>query len=83
MKEIIESKLKAALSPSTLEVIDDSHKHIGHQGFKPNQSTHFSIIIASEKLQGKSRIEAHKLIYKTLEKEMKSDVHALAITVKY
>jgi BolA protein len=81
MKENIEYKLKGTLFPTVLEVIDDSHKHVGHQGWKPNKPTHFSIIIASEKFQGKSRIEAHKLIYKILEEEIKSGIHALAIKI--
>jgi hypothetical protein len=37
----IESKLREALNPSSLEVIDDSHHHAGHMGASPAGETHF------------------------------------------
>ena len=33
--ESIKSKLTAALTPSRLEIEDESHKHAGHSGWQP------------------------------------------------
>ena len=50
----IETKLTQALSPTTLEVIDESHLHIGHAGAKSGKG-HFRVRIASEAFRDKSR----------------------------
>lgn len=80
MKEIIEEKLKLNLSPSKIDIEDQSHKHIGHSGWKEGQATHFDVLIVSNKFVNQSRIQRHRCIYKILEEEMNSGIHALAIS---
>ena len=79
MKNIIEKKLRETLSPTLLELTDESHKHIGHSGWKKNQSTHFDLLIVSDRFKGMSNIQRHKCIYKILEQELQSGLHALSI----
>ena len=76
-------KLSDYFSPTHLEVINESHKHIGHSQSPNSGNSHFLIIIASEKLQGTSRLAGQRMIYKLLEKEMRNQIHALQIKIVY
>ena len=49
----IEAALRAALAPETLEVVDDSHQHVGHAGAR--EGRHFSVAITSARFQGLTR----------------------------
>lgn len=75
----LEAKLQAHLSPNYVKVIDDSYKHASHIGYRGKTGSHFLVTIISEKFAELSKIDRHRLIYKTLEAEMKSHIHALAI----
>ena len=77
--DTIEQKLREALSPSRLEVTDDSHKHAGHAGARPQGETHFSVEIATSAFEGKNRVERQRMVYGLLTNEMATDIHALAL----
>ena len=79
VKEIIAEKLAAAFTPESLDVQDESHRHEGHAGHRPGGETHFRVYIVSETFRGKSRIERHRMVNRTLAQELSSGVHALAI----
>ena len=76
-KSKIEKILKQELTIQSLEVIDDSHLHAGHSQAKGGG--HFTVLITSDDFKGKSPLERHRLIYKTLHKELQSEIHALSI----
>lgn len=78
--EIIREKLTVALAPSRLEVVDQSSRHEGHAGSRPEGETHFAVTVASAAFEGRSRIERQREVYKILAKELKEHVHALAVT---
>ena len=78
---IIEARLNEAFSPTELLVKDQSHLHAGHEGARDGRG-HFEVIICSEDLTGKSRIEAHRLVYDALGELMQTDIHALKINVR-
>ena len=77
--ERIISLLTKALSPTRIELQDDSAKHIGHAGAKPGGQTHYNLQIESDVFRGKSKVQRHQLIYALLEGEFKSGLHALSI----
>jgi len=79
VKTLIAEKLTAAFTPQSLDVVDESHQHVGHAGHRPGGQTHFRIHIVSEAFRGKSRIERHRMINQILSAELASGVHALAI----
>ena len=81
LKSIIEEKLKKELEPTFLEVIDNSHLHIGHYENKNSVESHFAIIIKSAKLENIKKIEAHRLINKLLQHEFVLGIHALEIKI--
>jgi len=78
--EIIEKKLHDALSPTLLEITDESHKHAGHTGWRPHCVTHIHIKISSHAFLDKSKVSIHKMIYKALDRELKNGLHAVSIT---
>lgn len=80
--DLIRSKLTAALSPSRLEIVDESHHHKGHAGARPKGETHFRVEIVSDAFRGKSRIERQRLVYAALAEEMSHDIHALSLVTR-
>jgi BolA family transcriptional regulator, general stress-responsive regulator len=73
----VAAALRAALTPSTLEVQDDSHLHAGHAGAK--EGRHFTVRIAAAAFEGKSRVARHRLVYDALQDLIAEGIHALAI----
>ncbi len=45
-------------------------------------NNHYSAKITSKIFNGKSKIEQHKLVYKSLKGKMGNELHALSITTK-
>ena len=79
IKAKIELLLTEVFKPTFLQVIDESHKHIGHSG--ASQGGHYQVIIVSKAFEGKKLLETHRMIYQALE-PVKSSIHALAIKVQ-
>jgi BolA protein len=69
----------AALSPSRIELVDDSEAHRGHGGYNPAGESHFTLTIESPAFAGKSRVERQRMVYAALGDLMKERVHALSI----
>jgi BolA protein len=78
-RDLIIEKLTDAFAPTQLEVVDESHHHVGHSGHRPGQQTHFRVYIVAEAFEGKSRIERHRMVNDKLASELREGVHALAI----
>ena len=72
--------LREALSPSALEVVDDSHQHAGHAGAR--EGGHFTVHITCPRFTGLSRVARHRLVYNSLGPLAAQRVHALAIIAK-
>jgi BolA protein len=81
VRDDIEKKLSLKFTPSHLEVLDDSEKHRGHAGSRPGGETHFRVRISSSQLDGLTRVAQHRAVMETLDTELRSGVHALAIEV--
>jgi BolA protein len=78
----LEAALRERLSPSTLEVIDESAAHAGHAGANAEgRGTHFRVRIASPSFAGKSRVAQHRLVYDALQVFIAGGLHAIAIEV--
>ena len=75
VQQSIETKLRESLSPSYLEVINESHMH----SVPPNSETHFKLVIVAEVFQGKRPVPRHQLVYSLLAEERENGVHALAM----
>lgn len=73
----IERRLRAALEPLALQVVDDSHRHAGHAGAR--EGRHYTVRMRSERFAGLSRVARHRLVYDALGPLASQGVHALAI----
>lgn len=80
--KMIEQKLTSALDPQQLEIVDESHKHAGHAGARPEGESHFHVTIVSEQFRGLGRVERQRLVYRALAAELQSDIHALALVTR-
>ena len=72
----IRQKLQSELLPDHLEVINESHMHKG----PPGRETHFRVVVVSSHFAEKAHVARHKLVYAALGNELRSGLHALAIT---
>ena len=72
-------RLNSALSPTRIDLVDDSEKHRGHGGYNPAGESHFTLEVESAEFVGKSRVERQRLVYKALGDLMHQRVHALSI----
>ena len=72
-------RLEAALSPTRIELIDDSEQHLGHAGYNPAGESHFTLRVESAAFAGKNRVERQRMIYAALGDLMRERVHALSI----
>ncbi len=75
----IRAKLTESLSPSALEIIDDSASHVGHAGHDGRGESHFSVVVVSDAFTGLSRVERQRQVYGILSEELADRVHALSL----
>ena len=73
------ARLNSALSPTKIDLIDDSEQHRGHGGYNPEGESHFSLRVESPAFAGKTRVERQRMIYAALGDLMRERVHALSI----
>jgi BolA family transcriptional regulator, general stress-responsive regulator len=76
--EKIRARLDAALQPSTVDVTDDSHLHVGHAGARDGKG-HYSVRIVADCFTGLRPMARHQLIYRAVADMMHTDIHALSI----
>src|SRR5882672_116805 len=71
--------LTAALAPTLLEIIDESHLHAGHAG-AASAGGHFRLKIVSAQFERLRLVMRHRLVYDSVHAMMNTEIHALAIT---
>ena len=76
--EEIRRRLQTAFEPESLDVVDDSDKHAGHEGAKSGLG-HFNVFIVSAQFNGMKALARHRAVYAALGEMMQTDIHALAI----
>ena len=74
--------LTHTLAPLDLKVVDDSAKHAGHAGARPEGETHYSVHVVSQAFAGKGRVERHRMVNALLSEEFDRGLHALALSLK-
>lgn len=77
----IHEKLTAAFAPSTLEVINESHKHAGHAGHSGAGDSHYRVVIAAPAFGGMSRVARHRAVHAALGAELVGAIHALSLEI--
>ena len=79
--ERIRALLDAALIPQSLEVVDDSARHAGHEGARDGRG-HFDVDIVSDAFAGLMPLARHRKVYAALGEMMQTDIHALSIRAR-
>jgi BolA protein len=82
IKQRITRKLADGFDPAHLDVLDESHKHHGHSGWREGGETHFRIRLVSPRFAGLGRVDRHRLVNAALADELQERVHALALELK-
>ena len=74
----IEARLLAALAPLSVQVVDESHLHVGHAGARDGRG-HFRVRVVADGFSGLPVLARHRAIYAAMGELMQSDIHALTI----
>ncbi len=69
--EEIKSLIKSSIPDAKIEIKDLA-----------GDNNHYSAKISSQIFNGKSKVEQHKLVYKSLKGKMGNELHALSITTE-
>jgi BolA protein len=75
----IENRLNSALSPTRLDVSNESAQHAGHMGDDGTGESHFSVTIEAPAFAGVSRVQRQRLVNQALADLLRDRIHALAI----
>ena len=73
----IQEKL-ATLAPESLEILDESAAHAGHEGARGGGG-HYRLTIVSPRFAGQPMQARHRMVYDALGALMTKEIHALAI----
>ena len=73
--------LTAALAPTQLDIVDESHKHAGHAGARDGRG-HFRVRLVAAAFAGLSPVRRHQQVYAALGEMMRTDIHALALETR-
>jgi BolA family transcriptional regulator, general stress-responsive regulator len=79
LKQQIEQALTESFKPKNLVVIDESHLHAGHSGWKEAGETHFRIDVEARIFNDMTRVQQHRMINGALSFAFEKGLHALAI----
>lgn len=74
---MIEKRLTEVFSPQSLNIVDESHKHVGHAS--AGGAGHFAVDIVADAFADKTLIQRHRLVYDALGDAMNTEIHALSI----
>lgn len=85
--DAIRSKVRQALSPTELDIQNDSHLHAHHAAMRGSANaveSHFRLRIVSSAFAGKPQPERHRMVYNLLKDELQSQngIHALQMSTK-
>ena len=80
LTEIVKNKLEQNITCEKIEIQDKTFLHKNHKTHN-KKKFHLKLIIASNYLKKKNKIESTKEIYKILENELKNYIHSIQISI--
>jgi BolA family transcriptional regulator, general stress-responsive regulator len=75
--DLIKERL-SKLDPESIEIVDESSRHAGHEGAKSGGG-HYRLTIVSPRFAGQPAQARHRMVYDALGAMMRNEVHALTI----
>lgn len=82
LADIIADRLRDALQPTDLQVINDSRHHAGHMGDDGTGESHFTVHVESPLFAGETRVARQRRVNKALGDLLSTRIHALAIKAR-
>lgn len=79
IEQALTTRLRAALDPTHLEVINESAHHRGHAGDDGSGESHFRVVVESPAFAGRSRVERQRMVNRAVADLLAEHVHAFAI----
>ena len=80
LTEIVKNKLEQNITCEKIEIQDKTFLHKNHKT-NDKKKFHLKLIITSNYLKKKNKIESTKEIYKILENELKNYIHSIQISI--
>jgi BolA protein len=77
----IRAILEQTLQPQLLQIEDQSHRHVGHEGARDGRG-HFHVRIVADAFAGLPLIRRHQRVYAVLGDLMRTDIHALSLDTR-
>ncbi len=77
----IKNLLSSKFSKFSIDVRDNSHLHVGHNGFDGNSETHIQVILSINPKQKINRLNIHREINNILKDEFDKGMHSLEISI--
>lgn len=78
----LEASLRAAFAPEAVRVVDDSARHEGHAGARPEGETHYSVLVVAAAFRGMNRVARSRAVHAVLDREFAGGMHALSLTLR-
>jgi len=78
--EIVKNKLNNNIVCDKIEIEDKTFLHKSHSSYEKNKF-HIKLIITSDYLKKKNKIQSTKEIYKILEEELKHNIHSIQLLI--
>lgn len=79
LKQEIEQRL-AGFQAASITLIDDSHRHAGHQ--QNTGGKHLRLHIVSTAFIGKNRLQRQRMVYAPLKSLFHTHIHALSVSAE-
>ena len=80
LSEIVKIKLEQNITCEKIEIQDKTFLHKNHTSHD-KKKFHLKLIITSNYLKKKNKVESTKEIYKVLENELKDHIHSIQISI--
>lgn len=77
----LEARLRARFPGDAVTVVDDSHRHVGHEGARGGAG-HFTVHLVSARFDGLGRLARHRLVYDAVSDWVPNRIHALSIVAR-
>lgn len=78
----LQATLTRAFAPTVIRVVDDSARHAGHAGHRPEGETHYDVLLVSATFRRLSRVERSRAVHAALWGEFADGMHALSLTLR-
>ena len=78
----VERRIRDAIRPESLLVVDMSHLHKGHAGDRPHGQSHYHAVVNASAFIGQNRVARQRMVFAALGPMVGNEVHALSMELR-